>query len=222
MLGMPNPVACGVELLPPLGSAAIGTDSQGAYMPVCHLSFNWDSPSTGTGPFKTGFDYEVPGGSGDQEDVADAVKLWWNGASTFRGYFYAALATGTVTSVGEFGGSVIEYDAGTISLATGLAPDLPGCSMRAIKTASRPAGGRRGSMFWPLLEGTAYDSDGIISGTPLSDLSAGVEAMRAAVEAAVVGAVIVQKHVVSGVETTNQVTAMHCAPTVSFLQRRYR
>ena len=78
MLGMPNPVACGVELLPPLGSAAIGTDSQGAYMPVCHLSFNWDSPSTGTGPFKTGFDYEVPGGSGDQEDVADAVKLWWN------------------------------------------------------------------------------------------------------------------------------------------------
>lgn len=191
-------------------------------MPVCHLSFNWPTPSVGSGPFKTGFDYEVPGGSGDQEDVADAVLAWWNAATTFRGYFYSALFTGNVTSIGEFGGSVVEYTAGTLVQPSGIAPDLPGCSMRGLKIASRPAGGRRGAMYWPLLEGSAYDADGVITGTPLSDLTAGLEAMRAAVEAAVVGAVIVQKHVVAGTETFNQVTAFACAPSVTFMNRRYR
>ena len=191
-------------------------------MPVCHLDFTWDNPSVGTGPFKTGFDYEVPGGSGDQEDVADAVAAWWNAATTFRGYFYSALTTGRLTSVGEFAGSVVEYTAATLVQPSGIAPDLPGCSMRAIKTASRPAGGRRGSMFWPLLEGSAYDADGVITGTPLSDLTSGLEAMRAAVEGAVTGAVIVQKHNVAEAETTNQVTAISCANTVTFMNRRYR
>lgn len=189
----------------------------------CHLSFNWDNPTVGSGPFKTGFDYAVPGGSGDQEDVADAVRTWWtSGATTFKGYISVDVGVGSLTSIGDFSGSVIEYNAGSLVAPSGVAPDLPGCSLRAIKVASRPAGGRKGSMYWPLLEGSAYDGDGTIGSTPRTDLLAGLEAMRAAVEGAVTGAVIVQKHVVSGAETYSQVTGFDIAGSVSYLNRRYR
>lgn len=192
-------------------------------MPTCHLSFNWDSPAIGSGPFKTGFDYEVPGGSSDQEDVVGAVWTWWqSGAATFKGYLSSDLGAGYVSSIGEFSGAIIEYYSAAMGVPTGVAPDLPGCSLRALKVASRPAGGRRGSMYWPLLEGSAYDGEGLIGATPRTDLIAGLEAMRAAVEAAVTGAVMVQKHVVSGVETFSQITEMSIFPTVSYLNRRYR
>jgi hypothetical protein len=192
-------------------------------MAYCKLQYVWPDPTAGTGPFVTGFDYEVPGGTGDQEDVVGALSaLWASGMATFKGYFSSELGAGYIRSIGDFSGSIVEYFSGALAAPTGSPADLPGCSLRGLKVASRPAGGRRGSMFWPLLEASAYDGAGTISGTPRTDLIAGLELIRTTVEAAVVGAVMVQKHVVGGTTTYSQVTEMSIAPTVTYMNRRYR
>lgn len=157
------------------------------------------------------------------EDVVEACYTWWQAATTFKGYLASDLGTGVVKGVGDFSGSIVEYESAfSIGAPTGLAAELPGVSLRVVKLASRPAGGRRGSLFWPLLENSAHDGDGDLQGSTANDTNTAMNQMRTDIEAAVAGAVMVQKHVVSGTETESQITGFDTQRTVTFLNRRYR
>lgn len=191
-------------------------------MPTCKLSITWPTPATGTGPFKTGFDFTVPGGSSDQEDVVDAVEAWWEAQTNFRAIFSSGLGIGTVSSVGEFGGVVVEYTGPALSAPTGSTPDLPGVSLRLIKVASRPAGGRRGSMFWPQPNSGVIDAEGFVAAGTVTIANTAGAALITAVEGAVTGAELVQVHNVAGTPTETLVTSFSCASTASYLNRRYR
>lgn len=192
-------------------------------MPICKVSFVWPSPTSGTGPFTTGFHVDVPGGSSDQEDVVEALWSWWDTETVLKPYLSAQLGNGYIESIGEFGGSVVEYRSEfNLDAPTGVTAELAGVSARMIKVASRPAGGRRGSMFWPMIENSAHDEDGLLTGPAVTAFNTAGAAILAAVEGAVVGAVVVQVHNISGTESTTQVTSMAIEPSVSFLNRRYR
>lgn len=187
------------------------------------LEMSWPSPTVGTGPFKTGFHFVCANGSEDLSDVVDAVQDWWaDGAAVFKGYLASDLGVGAIKAQGEFAGIMLEYEGQELTVPTGLAAELPGVSFRVKKVAGRPAKGRAGSMFWPLAENTAHNGAGVLQGNAQVDISAGCEAMRAAVES-VTGCAIVQRHqILEGTPTWFQVTDMQCFPTVSYLQRRYR
>lgn len=191
-------------------------------MAICSLSFNFPiSISGGTGPYKTGFDVEVPLSS-DMDNVVGAAVAWWIAATTFRGYLASSMGGPTVELIGEFSGAVVELATDTSTPATGSAPDLPGASLRAIKMGNRPAGGRRGSMYWPGLSGSVTQGNGAVDSTPLANSESALDDLREDLEASAAGVVIMQRHVVDGSESATVVTGFSVQPTISWLQRRYR
>lgn len=191
-------------------------------MATAKLSFNFPGEiSGGTGPYKTSIDLESPL-AGDFGDILTAVSAWWEASATFRGYLSSAMGAPLLTLGGEFGGIAVEDSLQTASAPTGGAPDLPGASIRAIKLGSRPAGGRRGSMFWPGVSGTATQATGALDATPRTNIGLALNDLRDDIEAAVAGAYLKQLHVVDGSPSETAVTDFSIAPTISWLQRRYR
>jgi len=191
-------------------------------MAICNLSFNFSaSIPGGSGPYKTGVDVEVPT-AGDMPAVLAAAVAWWSAATSFRALFAASMGAPLVVLRGEFGGTVVEEATQSASAPTGLTPDLPGVSLRAIKIGSRPVGGRRGSMFWPGLVGTETDALGQVDSGARTDAKVALDDLIADIEGSVVGAYVAQVHVVAGDETTTVVNEWTISPTMSWLNRRYR
>lgn len=191
-------------------------------MPICSLDFVFDQATIGTPPFRTGFDVDIPTTTDELVDAMDAAANWWTTATTFRSYIAAAMGGPRVEVAGIFSGVVFEDTTTNLGVPTGLVPELPGVSFRAVKLGNRPAGGRRGSMFWPGAENSAHDGDGILQGTTRVDLQAGLETLRTDLEASNPGVFISQSHTVAGVSSSTAVTNFQVMNTVSFLQRRYR
>jgi len=191
-------------------------------MPYCELDFIFDAATIGTGPFRTGCEFFVPDTTDQMEDIMNCAADWWTAASTFKGYIASAMGGPILQAQGVFSGNVVEYQTARLGVPTGLAPELPGVSFRAVKSGNRPLGGRRGSMFWPGAENTAHDGDGVLQGSARVDLDAGLTTLLTDVEAEVTGAYFSQKHVVLGEESHSVVTDFSVENTVSFLQRRYR
>lgn len=191
-------------------------------MTVCRISQEWANPEYGSGPFKTSLEVDVPASTSELVDAMEAWEAWWESATTFIGYFDAGLGVSTLTGTGVFGGVVFEHQIANLSAPTGLDPELGGVSARAIKLGNRPEGGRRGSMFWPGLENSAHSSSGALVGSTAADLNAGLETLLSDLEASAVGLTVVQSHNVAGDTSTTVVTGFDIAPTVSFLNRRYR
>lgn len=191
-------------------------------MSICALSFNFSGEIPGgTAPYKTGFDVEIALSS-DQDNVLAAAVAWWEAATTFRGYFASALGIPTVLLIGEFGGVVTEQSTLCATPPSGSVPDLPGASMRAIKVGNRPAGGRRGSMFWPGVSGAITSGNGALDSTPRTNMRTALEDLREDIEASAAGAYIVQRHNVAGSESSTAVVDWEIAPTLTWMQRRYR
>lgn len=191
-------------------------------MPVCKLSQVWDSPTFGTGPFRTSLEVDIPTSSAELQDAVDAWEAWWAADTLLRPYIYSGLGTSQILGIGTFAGVVVEVSAGPCIAPSGLAPELPGVSFRVGKLGNRPEGGRRGSMFWPGAENSAHDGDGILQGSAASDIQTSLDNLRDDLEASNPGVVVVQSHTVAGNTTVTAVTGFDTYSTVSFLQRRYR
>lgn len=191
-------------------------------MSICALAFNFAGEIPGgSAPYKTGFDVEV-NLSSDGDNVVGAAVAWWEAATTFRGYLASALGIPTVTLVGEFSGVVTEWATVAATPPSGSVPDLPGASIRAIKIGNRPAGGRRGSMFWPGVSGSITSGNGALDSTPRTNIRTALEDLREDLEASAAGVYIVQRHNVAGSESTTAVVDWDVAPTLTWMQRRYR
>lgn len=190
-------------------------------MATAHAKFTF--PGSGaikSPPFVTGFDFSCDSAL-DMEATVGNLDEWWTAATAFRNLLDVALDNPVITCQGEFGGVQYEFAQVATDAPAGGAPALPGASLRAVKIANRPRGGRRGSMFWPGLESTAYDSQGdLVTGiqataeTALTGLLASI--------AVVTGQEMVQVHTIGGVTTTAAVYDWFIAGSVSFLNRRYR
>lgn len=191
-----------------------------AGFPRC--TFTFPSPTLGTGPFTFGFNFGESTSSSDLLDVATDVAAVWDGATAFRGIFSDKLGTPTVTCIGEYAGIVDEEAVTCANAASGSDPDLSGVSARIIWGGNRPAGGRRGCMYLPMIEGTAVNANGTLTAGVGAEIDAFGTALIDAVEAAVVGLTIRTLHNVDGNPSQTVVPDCSVASTVSFLQKRYR
>lgn len=176
----------------------------------------------GSPPFSFGFNWGVSEDSGDLALVTAAVVAWWEADTTVLGYLDSALGAPTVTSTGVYGGIVLEDAALTVDPPTGSVSDLVGVSVRMLMNGNRPVGGRRGCFYVPGVEGTTSDGAGIVNATYRTNFSAWGESLRTAIEGAFAGAFLATLHTVDSVESESAITNVACAPTVSFLNRRYR
>ena len=131
-------------------------------MATCALNFTFSGAIPGgTPPYKTGLHFEC-GSAIDMETILGDVDEWFTAASLMRAQLYSLMAPTVISVAVVFAGVAVEYAMDATSEPTGSAPDLPGASLRAIKLGNRPPGGRRGSMFWPGLSGSASGADGLI------------------------------------------------------------
>ena len=190
-------------------------------MAICHAKFTFPGslPLT-SGPYVTGFDFEAPDESAMASVLSD-LDAWWTAATAFRNLLDVALGTPELSASGEFSSGTFDLLTTATDTPGGSAPALPGASLRAIKLANRPRGGRRGSMFWPGLESTAYDPQGELEALTISTADLALTNLVGIV-AGTTGAEMVQVHVIGGVTTVSPVFDFTIAPTVSYLNRRYR
>lgn len=186
------------------------------------VQLTWPDAIIGTPPFSMGFNFGESTTNADLEDVADAVGAHWNAETTVLGYLTADLGPMTVVADGIYSGVAQTYSTAPLNAPTGSPMDIPGIAVRFRALGSRPVGGRRGSMFLPGLEGAGSDQDGVINGTYRSNLDAWATALVTEVEAAFTGAFVCTLHTIDSVESFTVVSDFDVAPTVSFLQRRYR
>jgi len=206
-----------------MGSArsAFVLDLELVDMATAHASFTFPgNPGFGSGPFVTGFDFSCDSAV-DCQSTMENLDEWWTAATAFRNTLDGDLGTPVISTSGTFGGDEFEFAMTATDDPAGSAPSLPGASLRAIKLANRPRGGRRGSMFWPCLEAEQYGTNGELAGTMEPIASTALNGLLASI-AVVTGQTMVQVHVIGGVTSTAEVTSWAIAPTVSFLNRRYR
>lgn len=188
------------------------------------VQLTWPDATIGSPPFSMGFNFGASEDSGDMEQVADDIITFWNAQTTVLGYLTADLGPMTVVVDGIYSGVSVQYVATGGIAPTGSPVDLPGVSVRFRATGNRPVGGRRGSMFLPGLEGAGADEHGVLNGTYRSNLDSWVTSLVGVVESAVVGLTVRTLHAIGDppTESTSVVTDFDVAPTVSFLNRRYR
>lgn len=190
-------------------------------MAICTLSFTFNSgPAGSTPPLKTSLDFQC-GSALDMETIVGDVDEWWTAAADMRGQLSDAMDKPIISAIGVFSGVAVEYSLEAATATSGTAPDLPGASLRAIKLGNRPPGGRRGSMFWPGLSGSATAADGTVDAPDAAVFKAALDGLLAAIEITA-GAYATQVHNVGGVASDTAITEFSIAPTLSFLQRRYR
>lgn len=190
-------------------------------MAICYLDFTFLSgPIGSTPPFKTGLDFECVSAL-DMENVLSDVDDWWTAALDFRNLLQSTMGKPTITVGGVFSGIAVEYSIEAASGPGGTTPDLPGVALRCIKLGNRPPGGRRGSMFWPGLEGPATGATGAVEPADMATAKAALDGLLAAIEQTT-GAYGVQRHNVGGVASATAVTEFSIAPTLTWMQRRYR
>lgn len=188
--------------------------------PRCQLT--WPDATVGTPPFSMGFNFGESTTNQDLEDVCEAVQIYWNAATTVKGYLTEDLGPITVVADGIYSGVAQTYSTAPGDAPTGSPMDIPGIAVRFRALGSRPVGGRRGSMFLPGLEGAGSDQDGVLNGTYRTELDAWATGLVTEVEGAFTGAFVCTLHTVDSVESFTVVPDFDVAPTVSFLQRRYR
>lgn len=190
-------------------------------MAICRFAFDFIGNIAGsTPPFRTGFDFECDSLI-DMEECVEDVDDWWTAASAFRGLLASTMTAPILTAFGDFGGLAQEYSKEATDAPTGSTPDLPGVSLRAVKMGNRPVGGRRGSMFWPGLEGSSTGADGSVDGADAVIAKTALDGLIAAVESTP-GRFMVTKHVVGGDTTATAVTEFSIWPKCTFMNRRYR
>lgn len=188
------------------------------------VQLTWPDATFGSPPFSMGFNFGVSEDSGDMEQVADDIVTFWTAQTTVLGYLTEDLGPMTVVVDGIYSGSSQQYVSAPGLAPTGSPMDLPGVSVRFRANGARPVGGRRGSMFLPGLESAGSDENGTLNGTYRSTLDTWVTSLVGVVESAVVGLAIYTLHAIGDPPTESEsvVTDFDVAPTVSFLNRRYR
>lgn len=190
-------------------------------MAIAHAKFTFENVSGLTSaPYVTGFDFSCANAV-DCEATVGNLDEWWTAATAFRNLLDVALGTPIITCSGEFGGTSFEFQQVATDDPAGGAPALPGASFRCIKIANRPRGGRRGSMFWPGAESTAYTSTGELVAGIQSTIDTALTGLLASI-AVITDQTMVQTHIIGGVTTTSEVYDWAIANTVSYLNRRYR
>lgn len=186
------------------------------------VTYLWPDATIGTPPFSMGLNFGESTTNQDLEDVAEALKTHWNAAGTVLGYLTSALGPTTIQADGIYSGVAQQYVTTPGSAPTGSPPDLVGISVRCRFLGSRPVGGRRGSMFLPGLEGAGQDETGTLNGTYRTNLTSFFNGIIGAVEGAFTGAFCCTLHTIDGSPSFTVNQTAEAAPTVSFLQRRYR
>lgn len=185
------------------------------------ISHVWSNPAEGTPPFVTGM-WALAPADADEESVVgllSEIRDVYNDA--FDAFQHASLGAGVM--VGNYQDETTAFDVtqGTITPAGGGGAGNPGWSLRSVLQGARPPGGRANSMYWPYVDTTYYATDGTVAGGAQSLLAAWHSDIQDVFTPSVFQWRV--RHFVGTPEASSSpVTGVSAAPTMSFLQRRYR
>jgi hypothetical protein len=192
-------------------------------MALTRVSYNFPTPTAGTGPFVTAHWFE----SDDDPTIPDLFEL----ASLCRTHFNddldaainAAAGSGYVLATCDTGTVVLESNVSGLTPAGGGQYRNPGFAFRVVMESARPPGGRANAMYWPMPDTTYYGNTGATAGgieTIFYDWANGLNAD--------LGDTVftwVSRHYVDNDDhamVTFPVVTVSTANTVSFLRLRYR
>jgi len=188
------------------------------------ITFTWPEATIGSPPFSMGFNVGASEDSSDLDELLEDIATFWNAQSTVLGYLTEDLGPLTLVADGIYSGITVQATNTDGNAPTGSPMDLPGVAVRFVFQGNRPVGGRRGSMFLPGLEGAGANEEGVLNGTYRSNLVTWADGLQAVVEGTTNPLTVRTLHTIGDppVESETVVTSINVAPTVSFLNRRYR
>jgi hypothetical protein len=191
-------------------------------MPGWHrISHVWNNPATGTPPYVTGMWALAP----DEADEESVLGLLNNIKAVYNDAFDALQndALGPGELVGNYADETTAYDVTVTGLdpAGGGGYGNPGWSLRAVLQGARPPRGRANQMYWPYVDTTYYNAAGTVAGGASTLLTNWADDILDVFEPSVFQ--WRNRHFVGTPEaSSSMVTGVSVAPTMSFLQRRYR